>query len=127
MNRASFFVPLSNVTARNGAMTYFLGTHNFGYLGDAGEILDDILPADWPSVTPELSPGDLVVMDSALWHESGPHTDGEDRVLVDIHVQPASDPTSGEIPAPWRPGRRVQDPAFPPRQALQTQPRNPPG
>ena len=97
MSRASFFVPLSNVTSGNGGMTYFLGTHHFGYLGDAGEILDDILPADWPSVTPELSPGDLVVMDSAVWHESGPHTDGEDRVLVDIHLQPASDPTSVEI------------------------------
>lgn len=97
MNRASFFIPLSNVTQRNGAMSFFLGTHNFGYLGDAGELLDDLLPADWPCLTPELSPGDLVIMDSTLWHESGPHLDGEDRVLVDLHLQPASDPTSGEI------------------------------
>lgn len=97
MNRASFFVPLSNVTKQNGAMTYHLGTHHFGYLGDAGELLEDILPADWPSLTPELAPGDVAIMDSAVWHESGPHTGGEDRVLVDIHLQPATDPTSGEI------------------------------
>ncbi|MBI3860700.1 MAG: phytanoyl-CoA dioxygenase family protein [Planctomycetia bacterium] len=97
MHRASFFVPLSKVTKHNGGMTYFLGTHNFGYLGDAGELLDNIIPADWPSLTPEMSLGDVAIMDSAVWHESGPHTDGEDRVLVDIHLQPASDPTSGEI------------------------------
>lgn len=97
MHRASFFVPLSKVTKLNGGMTYFLGTHNFGYLGDAGELLDDILPGDWPSLTPEMSPGDVAIMDSAVWHESGPHIDGEDRVLVDLHLQPASDPTSGEI------------------------------
>ncbi|HLJ12843.1 MAG TPA: phytanoyl-CoA dioxygenase family protein [Planctomycetaceae bacterium] len=97
MNRASFFVPLSKANRQNGGMTYFPGTHKFGYLGDAGELLDDILPGEWPSLTPDLVPGDLAIMDSALWHESGSFIEGEDRVLVDIHLQPASDPSSEEV------------------------------
>ena len=97
MDRASFFVPLSRANRSNGALTFVLGTHHFGYLGDAGEILDDVLDRDWPTLSPELSPGDLVVMHSALWHESGPHSQGEDRVMADICLQPAFDPSGIEI------------------------------
>jgi len=97
MNRASFFVPLSRANGRNGALSFILGTHHFGYLGDAGQLLDAVLDPDWPILSPELSPGDLVVMHSALWHESGPHSAGEDRVMADICLQPASDPSGTEI------------------------------
>jgi Phytanoyl-CoA dioxygenase (PhyH) len=97
MNRASFFVPLSRANRGNGALSFILGTHHFGYLGDAGELLDAVLDPDWPILSPELSPGDLVVMHSALWHESGPHSQGEDRVMADICLQPASDPSGIEI------------------------------
>ena len=97
MDRASFFVPLSRANASNGALSFVLGTHHFGYLGDAGEILDAVLDPDWPILSPDLSPGDLVVMHSSLWHESGPHSQGEDRVMADICLQPASDPSGIEI------------------------------
>jgi hypothetical protein len=77
----------------NGGLEFFLGTHQYGYLGDAGEIDPEAFPA-WPSILPELNPGDLVVMDSSTWHRSGPHLGGPDRILADTIIQPASDPST---------------------------------
>lgn len=97
MSRASFFVPLSGMCALNGGLTFFMGTHHFGYLGDVGELSPDLLSDDWPTLTPDVSPGDIVVMNSALWHQSQPHVEGEDRVLADILVQPGDDPSTCEV------------------------------
>jgi hypothetical protein len=91
--KASFFTPLSACGRENGGLEFFLGTHQYGYLGDAGEIDPDAFPA-WPSILPELNPGDLVVMDSSTWHRSGPHLGGPDRILADTIIQPASDPST---------------------------------
>jgi hypothetical protein len=91
--KASFFTPLSACGRENGGLEFFLGTHQYGYLGDAGEIDLDAFPA-WPSILPELNPGDLVVMDSSTWHRSGPHLGGPDRILADTIIQPASDPST---------------------------------
>ncbi|MCX5541462.1 phytanoyl-CoA dioxygenase family protein [Paraburkholderia sp. CNPSo 3076] len=93
VNKCSFFVPLTHADKDNGAMTFHVGSHRLGFLGDAGEINPDSFEVEWPKITPELSPGDFVVMNSALWHESGPNTSGRDRVLADTIVQPADDPT----------------------------------
>jgi len=91
--KASFFTPLSVCGRENGGLEFFLGTHQYGYLGDAGEIDPEAFPA-WPSILPELNPGDLVVMDSSTWHRSGPHLGGPDRILADTIIQPASDPST---------------------------------
>ncbi len=75
-------------------MVFYPGTHQFGYLEDAGEINPSrFWTPDWPTVSPSLDPGDLVVMNSMTWHGSGPHVSGPDRVLVDIIYQPADDPS----------------------------------
>jgi hypothetical protein len=92
-NKASFFVPLSLCGRENGGLEFFLGTHQYGYLGDAGEIDQNAFPS-WPSILPELRPGDLVVMNSLTWHRSGPHVSGPDRILADTILQPAYDPSS---------------------------------
>ncbi len=92
-SKASAFVPLSAVSPENGGMIFYPGTHQFGYLGDAGEINPSIIDPDWPTVSPSLSPGDIVLMNSSMWHCSGPHVDGPDRVLADIIYQPADDPS----------------------------------
>jgi hypothetical protein len=97
MNKLSAFIPLSSVTPENGALTFFPGTHRLGYLGDAGEINPDILDSDWPTICPSLEPGDVVFMNSLTWHQSGPHTGGEDRIMADIIYQPADDPSCSEI------------------------------
>ena len=91
--KASFFTPLSACGRENGGLEFFLGTHQYGYLGDAGEIDPNAFPA-WPTILPELNPGDLVVMDSSTWHRSGPHLGGPDRILADTIIQPASDPST---------------------------------
>ena len=78
-------------------MEFFLGTHNFGLLGDAGELNIEILGENWPTITPSLAAGDVVIMHSALWHRSGPNLEKRLRILADIHYQPASDPTGIEL------------------------------
>lgn len=97
LNKCSFFVPLSNSNKSNGGLTFYVGTHKYGYLGDAGEINKDAFDIPWPSVTPDLSPGDVAIMHSSLWHESGPNESGVNRILADIHYQPANDPTGKEL------------------------------
>jgi hypothetical protein len=92
-NKASAFVPLSEVSSESGGMIFYPGTNQFGYLGDAGELNLDVLGSDWPSISPSLSPGDFVLMHSSTWHGSHPHTGGPDRVLADIIYQPADDPS----------------------------------
>lgn len=97
LNKCSFFVPLSIVNKENGGLTFHLGTHKYGYLGDAGEININSFSEKWPSVTPEVNPGDVIIMHSSIWHESGPNEAKIDRIVADIHYQPANDPTGKEL------------------------------
>jgi len=96
-NKTSFFVPLSYAGKKNGALSYYLGTHKYGYLGDAGEINPDSFNEKWPEVTPELQPGDFAIMNSLLWHKSGVNEAGIDRIVADIIYQPANDPSGKEL------------------------------
>lgn len=91
--KASAFVALSPMTPENGGMIFYPGTHQFGYLGDAGEVDHDVLGPDWPELAPSLEPGDVAFMHSCTWHRSGPHVSGPERVLADIIYQPADDPS----------------------------------
>ena len=97
LNKCSLFVPLTVVNADNGGMTFHAGSHKLGVLGDAGEINPDSFEFDWPKITPELQPGDFVIMNSSLWHESGPNVSGINRIMADTIVQPADDPTGKEL------------------------------
>lgn len=96
-NKASFFVPLGRAGRSNGGVTYYLGTHKYGYLGDLGEIDADQFKDTWPRVTPELEPGDFAIMNSLLWHKSDVNESGMDRVIVDTIYQPADDPSGKEL------------------------------
>ena len=91
--KASFFTPLSRCGRENGGLEFFLGTHQYGYLGDAGEIDIERFP-EWPTIIPELNPRDLVVMNSCLWHRSGKPSGGPDRIMADTILQPAHDPST---------------------------------
>ena len=93
-NRYSLFVPLTNCHKDNGGLTFIPGTHKFGFLGDAGEINEKIIPPSLVQLTPEIMPGDVVVMDSCLWHKSGPNLTGGERVYYDIHINSSQDPAS---------------------------------
>jgi ectoine hydroxylase-related dioxygenase (phytanoyl-CoA dioxygenase family) len=97
LNKCSFFVPLTYSGPSNGGLIFHLGTHKFGHLGDAGEINKNAFNIQFPTITPELNPGDFAIMHSSLWHESGPNEAKIDRVVADIHYQPANDPTGKEL------------------------------
>lgn len=97
LNKCSVFVAISAVNKDNGGMTFHVGSHALGLLGDAGEIDPASFDVQWPTVTPELAPGDFVIMDSRLWHESGPNVSGVDRIMADMILQPADDPTGQEL------------------------------
>lgn len=97
LNKCSFFVPLSYVDELNGGLSFYLGSHKCGYLGDAGEIDPTSFPFSFEKITPILNPGDFVIMNSHTWHESGPNISKVDRILADIHYQPSNDPTSKEL------------------------------
>ena len=88
--RYSLFIPLTPCNQTNGGLTFFPGTHKFGYLGDAGG-LNDVAPVELLRPTPEVLPGDVIVMDSAMWHRSGPNETQAERVYYDIHINHADD------------------------------------
>jgi hypothetical protein len=93
LQRYSLFVPLTACNQANGGLTFFPGTHKFGYLGDAGS-LRDVAPAALLRPTPSVVPGDVIVMDSALWHCSGPNETQAERVYYDLHINHADDPAT---------------------------------
>ena len=95
--KASLFFALKPVNENNGGMYLYPGTHRFGYLGDAGSINKDVLPNHWPVVTPELQPGDFMLMKSLVWHGSGPFISGDERVMTDFIYQRADDPSTKEV------------------------------
>ena len=97
LNKCSFFVPLSYSGPSNGSLSFYVGSHKCGYLGDAGEINKDAFDFKLPIVTPELYPGDIAIMNSSTWHESGPSDGKINRIVADIHYQPANDPTGKEL------------------------------
>lgn len=97
LNKCSIFTPLSQANPDNGAMTFHVGSHKLGVLGDAGEIDPGAFDIRWPTITPRLEPGDVVVMNSSLWHESGLNTSGVHRIMADTLFQPADDPTGREL------------------------------
>ena len=78
-------------------MYLYPGTHRFGYLGDAGSINAEVPPSVWPVITPELEPGDFMLMRFLTWHGSGPFVSGDERVMTDFIYQPASDPSTREV------------------------------
>jgi hypothetical protein len=108
MRRCSAFVAITDCSASNGGMEFFPGTHNFGLLADAGHINLDVLCPNWPTVAPDLKSGDVVLMNSSLWHRSGENISGADRILADIHYQPADDPSGLElITGQWQTEYRI--------------------
>lgn len=96
-DKASLFLAFKPVSEANGGMYLYPGTHRFGYLGDAGAINGDVLPSNWPVITPTLAPGDFMLMNSLTWHGSGPFNSGDERVMTDFIYQPSSDPSTVEI------------------------------
>lgn len=95
-DKCSLFIPLFKCSELEGGLSFYPGTHQYGFLGDAGEIdKSKFLP--WEKITPTLEPGDVAIMNSCLWHESGPNSSDTDRVLFDTIIQPSDDPSGREL------------------------------
>lgn len=117
--KLSAFVALSRVMPENGGIVFYPQSHQFGYLGDAGEISTVLWDGykHHMEVSPELTQGDFVLMHSATWHKSSANTNGIDRVLADIIYQPANDPSGiellrGEWKTPVRMTKEMRDNLF---------------
>ena len=105
----SLFIALSQCHTNNGGIQLIPGTHKLGYLGDVGELNRDVLPKELPDFDPQLDVGDILVMNSALWHYSNYNIEGSDRVYVEIHVVPGESPYCqvlllGEECSQWKVG-----------------------
>ena len=94
--RYSLFIALTDCNQENGGLSAYPGTHNFGYLGDAGEIAD-LLPAGYPVVRTDLEAGDIFIMHSATWHESSENLSRSNRVYLEVHLQSADEPTTKRV------------------------------
>lgn len=94
--RYSLFIALTDCNYKNGGLCGYPGTHNFGYLGDAGEIAD-LLPEGYPVVCTDLNAGDIFIMHSAIWHKSPENLSGSPRVYLEVHLQSADEPTTKKV------------------------------
>lgn len=92
----SCFIPLTHCNQENGGLSFYPGTHNYGHLGDAGGIAS-ILPSDYPKLTPDVYPGDIVIMHSGTWHESGVHVGNGPRVYLEFAIRDSLDPASKKL------------------------------
>jgi hypothetical protein len=95
--KTTVFIPLGVSNRQNGGISFYPGTHHFGYLGDVGESNVEILDQDWPLVCPELEPGDIALCHTCTWHCSPEYVSGPDRILVQATYQPSSDPSSTSL------------------------------
>tara|TARA_B110001450_G_scaffold254683_1_gene280544 strand:+ start:1399 stop:2226 length:828 start_codon:yes stop_codon:yes gene_type:complete len=88
----SFFTSLSHTYESNGGLQLFPGTHKLGYLGDVGEINRAIIPSELPICSPELFPGDILIMHSATWHCSAINTAKTERIYIETHIISGNSP-----------------------------------
>ena len=92
-DRYSLFICLTDNNHLNGGMVVYPSTHKFGYLGDTGEISKKITNRYF-KICPNLKAGDVLVMHSALWHESDKNFIKSNRIYFEIHIQNIDEPST---------------------------------
>ena len=92
-DRYSLFVALTKNNFSNGGLILYPCTHKIGYLGDAGEISKNVTKK-FVKIKTDLNIGDVLIMHSALWHESGVNKRKTDRIYLEIHIQNSEEPTT---------------------------------
>ena len=92
-DRYSLFICLTDNNHLNGGMVLYPSTHKFGYLGDAGEISKKVTK-NYLKICPDLNAGDVLVMHSALWHESDKNFIRSNRIYLEIHIQDIDEPNT---------------------------------
>jgi hypothetical protein len=102
-NKLNVFIPLSHCGADNGMVKYYVGSHIMGPV-ERGDI-DVVRYPQFEPVIPELEVGDVLLADFLTWHSSIESLTSAPRIMVQIVLQPLSDPSTsfqfGRPPEEW--------------------------
>ena len=69
-------------------------SHNFGYLGDVGGLKETLVPYNLKVIASTVDFGDIIIINSYLWHRSGTNENKTKRVYYDINLNSSADPAS---------------------------------
>jgi hypothetical protein len=104
-NKVAVFIPITHCGADNGMVKYYVGSHIMGPV-ERGDI-DIVRYPQFPGVIPELEVGDVLLADFLTWHSSGESVTGAPRIMIQLVLQPLSDPSSsfqfGRTAKEWGP------------------------
>jgi hypothetical protein len=104
-NKVSVFLPLTRAGRANGSLYFIEGSHHYGPVSRGHLDPSRFPPA--PHVCPELEVGDIVLCDYLTWHYSLKPETAEERVLLQLTYQPASDASSKHLLAGRMPHEHV--------------------
>ena len=87
--KISAFIPLELFTKETGGLSFIVGSHKYGHVGQG-----TIIPEEFGEntiVTPAVEPGGLIIMDFYTWHFSERSLINNDRPVLQLAYQPATD------------------------------------
>ena len=93
--KLNVFVPLTRCRRENGMLVFYDGSHTLGPV-ERGVIDIDRYP-EFAPVCPTLEVGDVLLADFLTWHSSTPAQEDDDRILLQLVLQPASDRSSNNV------------------------------
>jgi hypothetical protein len=90
--KLNVFIPLTSCGPDNGMIKFHIGSHALGPV-ERGDIDIDRYP-DLHQVVPDLEVGDVLFANILTWHSSIEALTDDDRILIQLALQPLSDPSS---------------------------------
>jgi hypothetical protein len=91
-HKLNVFVPLTRCRRENGMIVFYRGSHAMGPV-ERGTIDADRYP-EFEPICPDIDVGDVLFADFLTWHSSVPAAVDDDRILLQVVLQPASDRSS---------------------------------
>jgi hypothetical protein len=102
-NKLNVFIPITRCGADNGMVKYYVGSHLLGPV-ERGDI-DIVRYPQFEGIIPELEVGDVLLADFLTWHSSHVSESGAPRIMIQMVLQPLSDPSTsfqfGRDPEAW--------------------------
>jgi len=90
--KLNVFIPLTPCGPHNGMIKFHIGSHALGPV-ERGDIDVERYP-DLTPVVPDLEVGDVLFADILTWHSSIESLTDDDRIMIQLALQPLSDPSS---------------------------------
>jgi hypothetical protein len=91
-NKLNVFIPITHCGADNGMVKYYVGSHTMGPV-ERGDV-DIVRYPQFEGIIPELEVGDVLLADFLTWHSSHESESGAPRIMIQIVLQPLSDPST---------------------------------